>query len=149
MADRGPLPITSPLAALMPPDLPLRDQVQLQQVWHRYPSAAPDGWTLRGIDLTLRQGELVGLLGPSGCGKTTLLRLIAGFERPARGVVRIDGREVAGAGRWLPPERRGVGMVFQDYALFPHLDAWQNACFGLRRGQDTSRAAWLLELLGL
>jgi iron(III) transport system ATP-binding protein len=149
MADRGPLPITSPLAALMPPDLPLRDQVQLQQVWHRYPSAAADGWTLRGIDLTLHQGELVGLLGPSGCGKTTLLRLIAGFERPARGVVRIDGREVAGPGRWLPPERRGVGMVFQDYALFPHLDAWHNTCFGLRRGQDTSRAAWLLELLGL
>jgi iron(III) transport system ATP-binding protein len=64
-------------------------------------------------------------------------------------VVRIGGQEVAGPHRWLPPERRGVGMVFQDYALFPHLDAWRNACFGLRRGQDSSRAAWLLELLGL
>lgn len=91
----------------------------------------------------------MGLLGPSGCGKTTLLRLIAGFERPERGMVAIDGQEVAGQRRWLPPERRGVGMVFQDYALFPHLNAWENACFGLRRGQDTSRAAWLLELLGL
>ena len=149
----GPLPITSPLATLMPADLPLREQVQLQGVWHRYANAdskaAGEGWTLRGIDLGLRQGELVGLLGPSGCGKTTLLRLIAGFERPSRGRVCIDGREVAGPNRWLPPERRGVGMVFQDYALFPHLDAWQNTCFGLRRGQDTSRAAWLLELLGL
>jgi iron(III) transport system ATP-binding protein len=116
-------------------------------VWHRYPGAAAP--TLRGIDLSLRPGELVGLLGPSGCGKTTLLRLIAGFERPERGAVRLDGREVASDGRWLEPERRGVGMVFQDYALFPHLDAWRNACFGLRRGADTTRVAWLLELLGL
>jgi iron(III) transport system ATP-binding protein len=140
-------PITRDLTDLSPPDLPLRPHVQLQDLWHRYPGACAS--TLQGIELTLFQGELVGLLGPSGCGKTTLLRLIAGFERPERGRVVIDGREVAGPQRWLPPERRGVGMVFQDYALFPHLNAWHNACFGLRRGQDTSRAAWLLELLGL
>jgi iron(III) transport system ATP-binding protein len=91
----------------------------------------------------------VGLLGPSGCGKTTLLRLIAGFERPQRGRVLLQGHEVAGPHAWLPPERRGVGMVFQDYALFPHLDAWRNVCFGLRPRQDRARAAWLLELLGL
>ena len=144
-----PLPIASTLAELWPPELPLREHVQLRGIWHRYPNAAPEEWSLEGIDLALHQGELVGLLGPSGCGKTTLLRLIAGFERPERGSVLIDGRPVAGEGRWLPPERRGVGMVFQDYALFPHLNAWQNACFGLARGQDTSRASWLLELLGL
>ena len=127
-----------------------RPSLELSGLWHRYRGpASGDGWTLRDIAFHLQPGELVGLLGPSGCGKTTLLRLIAGFERPDRGVVRIGGREVAGPLRWLPPERRGVGMVFQDYALFPHLDAWRNACFGLRRGQDTSRAAWLLELLGL
>ena len=132
------------------PELPLRPQVELDGLWHRYRGAASTGdWTLRDIQFQLRPGELVGLLGPSGCGKTTLLRLIAGFEQPDRGVVRIGGQEVAGPHRWLPPERRGVGMVFQDYALFPHLDAWRNACFGLRRGQDSSRAAWLLELLGL
>jgi iron(III) transport system ATP-binding protein len=128
---------------------PAVDQLRLSGLWHRYPGAAAAEASLRGIDLTLAPGELVGLLGPSGCGKTTLLRLIAGFERPWRGSVWIDGREVAGPGRWLPPERRGVGMVFQDYALFPHLDAWCNVCFGLRPGQDSGRAAWLLELLGL
>jgi iron(III) transport system ATP-binding protein len=121
----------------------------LSGLWHRYPGAAGGEASLRGIDLALAPGELVGLLGPSGCGKTTLLRLIAGFERPWRGSVWIDGREVAGPARWLPPERRGVGMVFQDYALFPHLDAWSNVCFGLRPGQDSGRATWLLELLAL
>jgi iron(III) transport system ATP-binding protein len=136
--------------ALPSPDQPPRPQVELSGLWHRYSGPAASGdWTLRDINFQLQQGELVGLLGPSGCGKTTLLRLIAGFERPSRGVVHIAGQEVAGPHRWLPPERRGVGMVFQDYALFPHLDAWRNACFGLRRGQDSSRAAWLLELLGL
>ncbi|NCV92496.1 MAG: ABC transporter ATP-binding protein [Synechococcaceae bacterium WB7_3xG_012] len=132
------------------PDLPQEPQVELSGLWHRYSGPASSGdWTLRDIDFQLQPGELVGLLGPSGCGKTTLLRLIAGFEKPDRGSVSIGGRPVAGQGRWLPPERRGVGMVFQDYALFPHLDAWRNACFGLRPGQDTSRASWLLELLGL
>ncbi len=122
----------------------------MHDLWHRYGSAASGAdWTLSAIDFQLRPGELVGLLGPSGCGKSTLLRLIAGFERPDRGSVWIEGREVAGPHRWLEPERRGVGMVFQDYALFPHLDAWRNTCFGLRPHQDRSRAAWLLELLGL
>jgi iron(III) transport system ATP-binding protein len=145
------LPAQAPIVAATAPfpaaEGALQGPVELRDVWHRYPGAA--AWTLRGIDLALRPGELVGLLGPSGCGKTTLLRLIAGFERPTRGLVHLDGRTVAGDGRWLPPERRGVGMVFQDYALFPHLDAWHNACFGLRRGADTERVAWLLELLGL
>ncbi len=122
--------------------------MELKGLWHRYRSANAD-WTLQGIDLRLQPGELVGLLGPSGCGKTTLLRLIAGFEVPSLGEVRMHGQSVATPQRWLPPERRGVGMVFQDYALFPHLTAWDNTCFGLRRGQDTSRAAWLLDLLGL
>lgn len=123
------------------------DPVQLRDVWHRYRGGT--GWTLRGISLSLRPAELVGLLGPSGCGKTTVLRLIAGFERPARGSVLLNGREVASARHWQPPERRGIGMVFQDYALFPHLDAWRNACFGLHGRQDTARVSWLFELLGL
>ncbi|WP_156818503.1 ABC transporter ATP-binding protein [Cyanobium gracile] len=123
--------------------------VRIEDLWYRYPGRDVASWTLQGIDLVLGAGELVGLLGPSGCGKTTLLRLIAGFERPGRGRISIGGQQVAGPDRLLPPERRGVGMVFQDDALFPHLDAWRNACFGLRRGQDTARVAWLLDLLGL
>ncbi len=136
-------------AAAVCPAMAEGDPVVLRDLWHRYANAAAGAWTLRGLNLSLAAGELVGLLGPSGCGKTTLLRLIAGFERPAQGTVEIHGREVAGEQRWLAPERRGIGMVFQDYALFPHLEAWGNVCFGLRPGADHSRAAWLLELLGL
>ncbi|MFN7716799.1 MAG: ATP-binding cassette domain-containing protein, partial [Pseudanabaenaceae cyanobacterium] len=70
---------------------------------------------------SLPRGDILTLLGPSGCGKTTLLRLIAGFETPDSGTITLNGRTVAGQGQWLPPEKRDVGMVFQDYALFPHL----------------------------
>ncbi|HSF61926.1 MAG TPA: ABC transporter ATP-binding protein [Gaiellaceae bacterium] len=96
--------------------------------------------------LCVGRGEVVAVLGPSGCGKTTLLRLIAGFERPGAGTVEIGGRRVAGAGAWVPPEERRVGMVFQDYALFPHLTVAENIGFGLPR---YSRAARVPELLGV
>jgi len=88
------------------------------------------------VSFTLAQGELLGLLGPSGCGKTTLLRIIAGFEQPSSGTVEIAAQQVAGAGSWLPPEKRNTGMVFQDYALFPHLTIGENIAFGLKRKKE-------------
>src|SRR3712207_993629 len=80
--------------------------------------------------LEVERGELVALLGPSGCGKTTLLRLLAGFERPDAGTIDVAGETVAGP-RWVPAERRRIGMVFQDYALFPHLTVEENVGFGV------------------
>jgi iron(III) transport system ATP-binding protein len=144
-----PTPAPLDFAAASPSRQGAVDHLRLEGLWHRYSPGTAGAWILRDINLAVRHGELIGLLGPSGCGKTTLLRLIAGFERPRRGRLLLDGREVAGPAGWLPPERRGVGMVFQDHALFPHLNAWSNACFGMGRGQDRERARWLLELLGL
>ncbi|KYH25417.1 trehalose/maltose import ATP-binding protein MalK [Halalkalicoccus paucihalophilus] len=106
------------------------------------------------LSLSVREGELLTLLGPSGCGKTTTLRLIAGLERPDDGEVRVDGERVAAAedGTFVPPERRDVGVVFQDFALFPHLSAAENVAFGLDDWDAEAREAHvdeLLELVGL
>jgi len=105
-----------------------------------------------GVDLTVGAGEIVCLLGPSGCGKSTTLRLAAGLERLQQGRVRIAGAEVAGPGRDEPPERRAIGLVFQDYALFPHLDVLRNVAFGLGalpRERRRAVALALLERLGI
>jgi iron(III) transport system ATP-binding protein len=101
-----------------------------------------------GFELEAEDGELLCLLGPSGCGKTTALRLIAGLERPDDGMVEVAGRPVAGPQTWVPPERRHVGMVFQDWALFPHLDVRGNVAFGLD-GETRGRVEELLELARL
>jgi iron(III) transport system ATP-binding protein len=104
------------------------------------------------VTLTIEPGELVSVLGPSGCGKTTLLRLIAGFERPDAGTVSVDGEVLSGRGAFVAPERRRIGMVFQDYALFPHLTVEANIAFGLSRRQGDEREAMArrtLELVGL
>jgi iron(III) transport system ATP-binding protein len=102
---------------------------------------------VNGVDLTAAPGELVALLGPSGCGKTTTLRLIAGFEQVDAGEIEINGRVVANSERCEPPERRNVGMVFQEGALFPHLNVAKNVGFGLARGAD--RAGLIADALAL
>ena len=105
---------------------------------------------LRGMDLTVPRGSLTAVLGPSGCGKTTLLRLVAGFERLDAGSVTVGGRVVAGPAGQLPPERRHVGIVPQEGALFPHLSVRDNVAFGLGRGaRRGERVQEVLELVGL
>jgi iron(III) transport system ATP-binding protein len=108
-----------------------------------------DVTAVSGTDLCVARGEFLALLGPSGCGKTTLLRLISGFERPDGGDVWIEGKLVAGRGAWLPPERRRIGFVFQDYALFPHLTVAENVGFGVPRRYRRTRRTDVLELVGL
>jgi len=107
-----------------------------------------DTVALDGFHLDVQRGGLLALLGPSGCGKTTALRVIAGFERPDSGSVWVDGEPVAGDQTWVPPEHRRVGMVFQDWALFPHLDVWSNVAFGLKRNED-ERVRAVLKLVDL
>lgn len=118
--------------------------IKLENVTKTYPCApAP---AVRNVSLEVPEGSIVTILGPSGYGKTTTLHLIAGFERPDRGRIFLAGRTVSDVNSWVPPEKRGIGMVFQDYALFPHLDVFHNVGFGYR-GKD--RKARVLEMLDL
>src|SRR5574343_231327 len=123
-------------------------QLELNGVVQRYGAHT----VVDGVDFRLEAGSIACLLGPSGCGKTTLLRCIAGFEEIAEGEIRLHGAVVSRAGHCTPPEKRRIGMVFQDYALFPHLTVEQNVAFGLGRKPD--EAAWrrvrqLLATVGL
>ena len=104
------------------------------------------------ISFELGEDEILALVGPSGCGKTTTLRLIAGLERPDSGLVRLNGRIVTSDSVFVPPEQRGVGMVFQDHALFPHLTVYENIAFGLRgrkHAEVKSIVGEMLQLVGL
>ena len=115
--------------------------------------ADTDGWRwclADGLDLDLRQGQVLAILGPSGSGKSTLLKMIAGLEQPDAGSMRFAGADLAG----VPPERRGFALMFQDFALFPHLDVLDNVAFGLieqrlSRTEARIRATQMLEVFGL
>jgi iron(III) transport system ATP-binding protein len=111
---------------------------------HFGPTAALDGF-----DLKVPSGRITSLVGPSGCGKTTALRVIAGFEAPDAGQITIAGRTVVGEGIDVAPERRRVGMVFQDYALFPHMTVAANVGYGIQDRDRKPRVAEVLELVGL
>jgi iron(III) transport system ATP-binding protein len=118
--------------------------LEISNLSHAY---SKDSKSLTGINLNILPGERVSILGPSGCGKSTLLRLIAGLERPSEGDIKIKGIEVSSKKSLVPPEKRNVGLVVQDKALFPHLSVYANICFGIRKNKTKDDIA--SELLNL
>ncbi len=107
---------------------------------------------VNNVSFTLQEGDILALVGPSGCGKTTLLRIIGGFEFPQTGEVKIGEQKVCSPTAWVPPEKRDIGIVFQDYALFPHLTVAENVAFGLKnlnKHQVKQRVSEVLNLVGL
>jgi len=141
------VPVAGPAEPPGPPGVPA---IGLDGVAKEFHSRGEVITAVRGIDLAIRPGEFFSMLGPSGCGKTTTMRMIAGFEEPTRGTVRLDGRDVTAA----PPNKRDVNMVFQSYALFPHMSVFENVAFGLRRksvpkDQITRQVGEMLEIVDL
>ncbi|MFF3443716.1 ABC transporter ATP-binding protein [Streptosporangium sp. NPDC002721] len=133
--------------ASRPPHVPA---IELDGVVKEYVSHGEVVQAVKGVTLSIAEGEFFSLLGPSGCGKTTTMRMIAGFEDPSRGTVRLLGQDVTD----VPPNKRDVNMVFQSYALFPHMNVWENVAFGLRRKKvaDTEikrRVGEILEIVDL
>lgn len=125
-----------------------RPILELDRVSRRF----GDRPALRDVSLEIMRGEVVCLVGPSGCGKSTLLRLIAGVEVPDRGRILLDGQEIAGPSRFVEPEDRRVGFMFQDYALFPHLSVRDNILFGLRqlpKAQAAAQADSIIRRIGI
>jgi spermidine/putrescine transport system ATP-binding protein len=126
--------------------------IELVAVEKEFTAGGHDVRAVERVDLQIAEGEFFSLLGPSGCGKTTTLRMIAGFEEPTNGQILLHGRDMVG----VPPFRRDVNMVFQQYALFPHMDVFENVAFGLRRkkvgkeeiGRRVGEALALVELEG-
>ncbi|NDD29617.1 MAG: ABC transporter ATP-binding protein [Proteobacteria bacterium] len=138
--------LSSSSAPPRPTEELLRPAVVLEGVHRRFGSVA----AVNGLDLAIGEGEFFSFLGPSGCGKTTTLRLIAGFETPDAGRILLQGQEI----QHLPPYRRNVNTAFQSYALFPHLDVFENIAFGLRRRgasrtEIAEKVAWSLQLVQL
>ncbi|MEU3164366.1 ABC transporter ATP-binding protein [Streptosporangium sp. NPDC006930] len=124
--------------------------IELDGVVKEYVSHGEVVQAVKGVTLSIAEGEFFSLLGPSGCGKTTTMRMIAGFEDPSRGTVRLHGQDVTD----VPPNRRDVNMVFQSYALFPHMNVWENVAFGLRRkkvaeAEIKRRVGEILEIVDL
>ena len=121
--------------------------VNIKEVTFSYSSKQPP--ILNKVTFSIDRGEIVGILGPSGSGKSTLLRLIAGLGTPDQGLISIADQVVVNTHTFIPPEERGVGMVFQDYALFPHLNVEKNIEFGLHRMSRAERKARLDEMVEL
>ncbi len=142
-ADRAGTGVPAPQAALLP-------AIELSGVVKEFHARGEVIAAVCGIDLKIREGEFFSLLGPSGCGKTTTMRMIAGFEEPTAGTIRLEGQDVTG----IPPNKRDVNMVFQSYALFPHMTVFENVAFGLRRKhvarpEITRRVGDMLDIVDL
>ncbi len=121
--------------------------IELQSITKTY--SGTEESAVKNLSFTVEKGSITTLLGPSGCGKSTTLRLIAGFERADRGTLSLAGKVVSDERTWLPPEKRGVGMVFQDYALFPHLNVFSNVGFGYKARDRKQRVNEVLDLVNL
>ncbi|MFI7445686.1 ABC transporter ATP-binding protein [Nonomuraea indica] len=124
--------------------------IELEGVVKEYVSHGEVVQAVKGVTLDIAEGEFFSLLGPSGCGKTTTMRMIAGFEEPSRGVVKLHGQDVTN----VPPNKRDVNMVFQSYALFPHMNVWDNVAFGLKQRRTPQeeikrRVGEILEIVDL
>ena len=121
--------------------------IELKSITKTYPGT--NNPAVNSLCLGVEKGSIITLLGPSGCGKSTTLRLIAGFERPEQGTITIANKVVSDEKTWIPPEKRGVGMVFQDYALFPHLNVFNNVGFGYQEKDKQKRIEEVLNLVNL
>ncbi|MBB5326195.1 iron(III) transport system ATP-binding protein [Anoxybacillus tepidamans] len=121
--------------------------VQIEDLTFQYRNAKTP--TIKNFSLSIDKGEIISILGDSGSGKSTILRLIAGLEIPQSGTIKIDGKTILSHTHFTPPEKRGVGMVFQDYALFPHMTVAKNIMFGLRNMKKAEKLARLEEMLEL
>ncbi|MEV4354162.1 ABC transporter ATP-binding protein [Nonomuraea sp. NPDC004186] len=124
--------------------------IELEDVVKEYLSHGEVVQAVKGITLGIAEGEFFSLLGPSGCGKTTTMRMIAGFEPPSKGLVRLHGKDVTD----VPPNKRDINMVFQSYALFPHMSVWDNVAFGLKQRKTPQeeikrRVGEMLEIVDL
>ena len=147
-AGRSDPPLSGPAASGSRAAATFAARLTFESVARRFETAD----ALAGVTLDIAPGEVVCLLGPSGCGKTTLLRVASGIERPTGGRVLLDGREVAGPDNFVPPEQRNVGLMFQDFALFPHLTILDNVAFGLKgspREEARREALAVLTRVGL
>jgi iron(III) transport system ATP-binding protein len=124
--------------------------LRLKNIGKRFSGSA--SWAVKEFSLTVEKSEIVAFLGESGCGKTTLLRMIAGFETPTEGSIYLKGQKVAGNGVFMEPQKRKVGIVFQDYALFPHKTVWENITYGLSqysKNEASLRAGEIISVTGL
>ncbi len=121
--------------------------IKLENICFKYDNAKED--TLKSVDLSMNDGDILAVVGPSGGGKSTLLRIIAGLEKPQKGAMYLGERKIIGEYTFVVPEKRGIGMVFQDYALFPHMTVYKNIEYGMFKMTKVQKRQRVKEMLAL